>query len=136
MEPIDPIKIAMAFVNAINSHDVERIISLMSDDHTFTDSVGASWQGKDTMRSAWTGYLNWFPNYEITIEESFCCDDTVALLGKTSGTYAVNGELLAENHWSGPAAWKAVVRDDKISHWQVYADNQPVSQILSRYQTS
>jgi hypothetical protein len=53
------------------------------------------------------------------------------MLGKAAGTYAVDGQLPLENHWELPAAWKAVVRDGQVSHWQVYADNQPVRDIMS-----
>jgi hypothetical protein len=31
---------------------------------------------------------------------------------------------MKENHWSAPAAWRAVVRDRLIAEWQVYAGNQ------------
>ena len=32
--------------------------------------------------------------------------------------------------WEIPAAWKAVVRDGLVAHWQVFADNQPVRKLM------
>src|SRR6266567_9302353 len=119
----DSISTVLAFVAAINAHDVEALVALMTDDHIFIDAFGESWQGRDTMRRAWKGYLAWFPDYKITVEETFVNHDTVVMLGKAAGTFAVDGQLPAENHWELPAAWKAVVRDGQVSHWQVYADN-------------
>ena len=125
------INIVAAFVEAINAHDVAALADLMSDDHTFIDAFGETWQGRDNMRRAWKGYFAWFPDYTITIEETFSNDTTIVMLGKAAGTYAVEGQLPPENRWELPAAWKAVVMNGQIAHWQVYADNQPVRDIMS-----
>jgi ketosteroid isomerase-like protein len=127
----DPTGTVMAFVSAINAHDLEALVNLMSEDHVFIDAFGESWQGRSTMRRAWKGYLDWFPDYTIVVEETFVNGNTVMLLGKASGTYAVDGDLPPENHWELPAAWKGVVKDGQVSQWQVYADNQPVRDIMS-----
>ncbi|WP_313577505.1 nuclear transport factor 2 family protein [Lacrimispora sp.] len=34
---------ALAFVDAINSHDADKITTLMTDDHTFIDAWHISW---------------------------------------------------------------------------------------------
>jgi hypothetical protein len=41
------------FAAAINSHDLEKIAALMSDDHTFIDAHGNEMAGKDTMKEGW-----------------------------------------------------------------------------------
>jgi uncharacterized protein (TIGR02246 family) len=128
---MDPIAIVHKFVAAINAHDLDALAALMSDDHTFVDAFGESWQGRSTMRRAWKGYLEWFPDYTIIVDETLVSGDTVAMFGKATGTYAVEGNLPPENHWELPAAWKGVVKDGQVSHWQVYADNQPVRDIMN-----
>jgi len=40
------------------------------------------------------------------------------------------GNLLAEAHWEIPAAWKAVVHNERVSEWRVYADNEPVWKVM------
>jgi hypothetical protein len=42
--------------------------------------------------------------------------------------------LRPENHWEIPAAWKAVIADEKIKLWQVFADNTPVEKIAREVQ--
>ncbi len=126
-----PVETINNFVAAINAHDMEALVSLMSEDHVFIDAFGESWESRPTMRRAWKGYLEWFPDYNIFVAETFVSGNVVVMLGTASGTYAVDGDLPPENHWELPAAWKGVVRDGQVSHWQVYADNQPVRDIMS-----
>jgi hypothetical protein len=50
------------------------------------------------------------------------------LSGLASATHSGSGA-----QWHIPAAWKATVAGTStIAHWQVYADNKPVYEILSR----
>jgi hypothetical protein len=51
-------ELALQSVNAINSGDIDRISSLMADDHLFIDSGGRQLHGRDTMREAWSA--GWF----------------------------------------------------------------------------
>jgi len=71
-----------------------------------------------------------FPDYRVSHTEIFSQGAIVAAFGSAEGTYAVNGKLSKENHWSVPAAWKAVVRDGLVAEWQVYADNQAARKIM------
>jgi len=124
--------IANKFVEAINQHDVEAICQLMTEDHTFIDSGGDVYSGIERMRQGWIDYYKMFPDYTIEIDEVFVSGDKVVLLGKASGTYTSDGALKPENHWELPAAWKAVVSDEKIKLWQVFADNTSVFEIMRR----
>jgi hypothetical protein len=56
----------------------------------------------------------------------------VLLTGSARGTYSVGGNLPTQNHWEVPAAWKAVVRNDQIAEWHIFADNQPVRKIMGQ----
>ncbi len=118
------------FIEAINQHDVEAICQLMTEDHTFIDSGGDVYTGIEKMRQAWSDYFKMFPDYKIDAPEFVVSGDNIILLGRASGTYSVDGTMKAENHWEIPAAWKAVVADDKVKHWQVFADNAPVMEIM------
>ena len=42
----DPKSIAVAFNDSINSHDLDGLSALMTDDHTFTDTEGEVVAGK------------------------------------------------------------------------------------------
>jgi hypothetical protein len=46
--------VALEFVDAIDAHDVARIVALCSPDHEFVDAHGTR-IGDATVRAAWTG---------------------------------------------------------------------------------
>jgi uncharacterized protein (TIGR02246 family) len=120
------------FADAINQHDVEKVFSLMTDDHVFTDAHGNSIEGKDKMKAGWAGYFQWFPDYKIDITDVFEDGDTVAAFGFAEGTFKGIKTSSNRNHWHLPAAWKAVVTDGKIKRWQVYADTKIPSDIVGK----
>ena len=105
------------FAAAINSHDLEKIAALMSDDYTFIDAHGNEMAGKETMKEGWASYFGLFPDYYIEIEQMLSKGDLAVACG-----YA--GAGTAEKAWKIPAAWRAIVRDEKIELWQVYADTK------------
>jgi ketosteroid isomerase-like protein len=127
-------EIANKFIEAINQHDVDAVFDLMSEDHTFVDSGGDVYKGNEQMRQGWADYFRMFPDYKIEAPEFVVSSDTIVLLGKASGTYTTDGKLRPENRWEIPAAWKAVIVDEKIKLWQVFADNTPVMEIIKKEQ--
>lgn len=124
------IEVVDAFLAAINSADLDRLCALLSVDHQFFDGLGNRIQGREAMRKAWRGYFEWFPDYRVSVEETFSRGDSVALFGRAEGTYSAGGQPRKKNHWVVPAAWKAIVRDGLIAEWRVYADNQPARALL------
>lgn len=105
------------FVVAVNSHDLEKIAGLMSDDHTFIDAHGNEMTGKERMKAGWRSYFQLFPDYYIEIKEIVSKGDLAMAYG-----YASAGT--GEKAWKIPAAWRAIVRKGKIELWQVYADTK------------
>jgi hypothetical protein len=125
-------KVVFDFVRAINYADIESLTNLMTDDHVFFDSQENKMQGKENLRQAWIAYFELFPDYKIEIAEIIEKDPLVCILGYASGTYKnINNENLS-NHWRIPAAWKAILEGNQIKHWQVYADNTIVLDIINR----
>ncbi|HUI63201.1 MAG TPA: nuclear transport factor 2 family protein [Bacteroidota bacterium] len=127
---LTPTEIALAFIQAINRHEIGAITSLMTPDHVFVDSLGVTMSGREKMREAWIAYLYMIPDYTLAVADVFSAGDRVVLTGKASGTVAVKRELPPENHWEIPVAVQAQVREGLIARWQVFADNEPVRQIL------
>jgi ketosteroid isomerase-like protein len=127
----DVVRVALRFVNEINRHDVGALLGLVSPDHTFVDGLGHELRGVDRLREAWTSYFRTIPDYRIVIEDHLQFGPVVGLFGSASGTCAAGNELSSARRWKIPAAWKAVVRDNHVERWQVYADNEPVRKILA-----
>ena len=113
------------FLAAINRHNVPTLTSLMTPDHTFIDSLGNRVVGAAPMEAGWHGYFAMCPDYWIRIAHAMSQDGTVLATGEAGGT--INGA-----EWKTPAAWKAVIREDKVAEWQVFADNKPVYEILAK----
>ncbi len=74
------------------------------------------------MVSSWEQYFRMFPDYEIRIESILAYKAIVAVFGSASGTYNGKRGLVPQNRIEMPAAWKAIVTEGKVRHWQVYAD--------------
>jgi ketosteroid isomerase-like protein len=124
--------VALAFVDAINHRRVEEIADLMTEDHVFIDSLGTKIVGKQRMKAGWEGYFRMVPDYSIVIEETFVNGTVVIMLGTAQGTYSTDGALRPENKWSTPAAWHALIRGSLVAEWRIYADNEPIRQIMAR----
>lgn len=50
-----PLEVAEAFVAAINSGEVNRLVRLMTPDHMFVDADGSEHVGRDRMSQGWRG---------------------------------------------------------------------------------
>ncbi|MFC1728882.1 nuclear transport factor 2 family protein [candidate division KSB1 bacterium] len=121
------------FIERINDCDIAGISELTTDDVLFVDSLRGSVRGKKEMQQAWEKYFSMFPDYEISITHLRQKRDTVSILGNARGTYAVKGKLYKKNSWNIRAAWKAVIRGNRIAEWRVYADVGPIREIMAHY---
>jgi ketosteroid isomerase-like protein len=124
-----PQEVTRQFVTAINAHDVEGLTSLMTSDHRFIDSLGTVVEGREAMREGWTFYFSMVPDYRLDISRSFVAENGKAeamLVGVASGSYWSNEIKRPDSSWSMPVAVRAVIRDDQVAEWQVYADNEPI----------
>ncbi len=120
-----PVETVLAFLDAINQHDEPELSELRTEHYVFTDSLGNSVRGREKMRASWRGYFAVCPDYRVSHEDIFHHGDTVAAFGSAGGP-------IDKIEWQIPAAWRAVVRDGLIQEFRVYADNEPVYDILAR----
>jgi len=118
----------LAFIDRINAHDVEGLGALMSDDHTFIDAHGNQVNGRDKMIQGWRAYFEWFPDYYIEVTDVFEDGEKVAMFGFAGGSF----QGKPTESWRLPAAWKASVKDDRVTLWQVFADTKIPFEIIER----
>jgi len=128
-------EIALAFVKAINDHDVDKIYDLMPEDHVFIDGSGEIHSGKTNMREGWQNYYQMFPDYSVEITDVVEGNSVIGLFGYASGTYKINGDKTNSNFWKTTAAWKAILENKKIKLWQVYCDYTRLMEIIKKEQT-
>jgi ketosteroid isomerase-like protein len=124
--------IAIRFVKAINDHEVDEIINLMSEGHIFIDASGNKSVGKEGMKEGWEGYYELFPDYQIEISDITENVSAIGLFGYISATYKNLTNKLNSNFWRTPASWKAIVENNKIKHWQVYCDYSSLFRIIEK----
>jgi ketosteroid isomerase-like protein len=128
------IDIVNNYVRAINSGSIDKICDMETEDYVFIDAHDNRVVGIENMRKAWSKYFEMFPDYNIEINETIVKDSMVCLFGYASGTYKNLKNEKNSNFWRIPAAWTAIVKKNKISQWQVYADNIIVMEIINRNQ--
>jgi len=112
----------MAFIKAINRHDLRGISRLTGDGYTFVDSRGAANTGRRNALAGWRHYFRMFPDYEIRVDHVAEGAGFAALFGSARGTYNGRRGLVPGNRIRMPAAWRAVAKDGRIELWQVFAD--------------
>ena len=128
----DTARVAQSFIAAINRHSVGDISELMSENHTFIDSQGHTVVGREAMITGWTAYFGMFPDFEIIIEQILTDGNIVAIFGRAAGTFNGKRGVLPQNRIAMPCAWKAVIADDKVKLWEVYADWTEGMKIVER----
>ena len=124
--------IVLSYIDAINKADIDGLLNLMTDDHILIDSQNNKMTGKDNLRQAWIGYFDLFPDYKIEVNEILEKDSLICILGYASGTYKNLKNDDNSNFWKIPLALAAIIKDNYISQWQIYADNLVVIDIINK----
>ena len=130
------INTVQSFNNAINEGNVELLSSLMTEDHTFVDASGVAHSGVKEMTDGWADFFQTFPDYKNSFENILQDGNLVVAVGTAYGTYNGNRGLVPANKIQWSAAWKAIVENDKIKLWQVYADWTEGMKIIEEDQKS
>jgi hypothetical protein len=127
---MNPKNATLAFVDAINRGEPDRLADLMTPGHVFIDSLGEEHVGRDSMVAGWRRYLEMVPDYHIEVRQILEDETAVVLLGVARGTWSADGALDPADRWETPAAWRAVVEGDRLATWQVFADNEPIRAVM------
>jgi ketosteroid isomerase-like protein len=109
----DPKLTALMFNECINARDLEGLVALMSDDHTFVDRNDDRHAGKDRMRRGWKDFFDEFPDYRNTFDRIQSRGDLVVVLGYAE--WVAGGE---RDH----VLWTARIQDDLVAEWRVISD--------------
>jgi hypothetical protein len=63
-----PYALTAKFNEYVNSADFEGLVSLMTDDHAFIDSLGSVVSGKSAVLASWASFFRAFPDYRNEFE--------------------------------------------------------------------
>jgi ketosteroid isomerase-like protein len=117
--PLPPVAAVVSFVDAINHGDVDRLGSLMTDDHRLVVLDEAPLTGRAENVEAWRGYASSYPEYVIYPDRFVERDGHVALLGRTTGSHL---GLPDEQEREVSVIWVAEVVDGTLAAWRIVED--------------
>ena len=121
----------LAFIDAINAHDVDAIVDLLSADYEFVNSSGDRYpQSRQFFRDEWSSQFAKHPDFRIRIGKVIADEGGVALFGYSEGTYAPDGDLRPENKWSVPAAFMVTAHDGKVTYFESFSDASMVYDLI------
>ncbi len=114
MDSFDVMMVALRFNEKINQRDLDDLVTLMTVDHVFIDSLGELTEGRDVMKDGWRQFFASYPDYRnVFTRGQVVKEDFVVMLGYSTCSY---------KPLSGPALWSAKIREGRISEWRVYKD--------------
>jgi len=117
--PLPAVAAVIAFIDAINRGDVERLVALMSPDHLLQVLEEPPLIGREANRDAWVGYVTAFPDYVIYPDRIVQRGDDVLVLGSTTGSHL---GLPDQEERQLKVIWRATVHDGLLALWQVIDD--------------
>jgi ketosteroid isomerase-like protein len=108
--------IALEFNNCINNRNLEGLVDLMTDDHTFIDNANDSVMGKSNNKENWKKFFDLFPDYQNVFESVSSKASTIIMQG-----YSVCSDSRLNNV---RAIWIAKIVGDKVKEWRIYHDTE------------
>jgi len=117
----NPVDVALRFVECINRGDLNSLVALMPEDHTFVDLAGDVEKGRQTMKSGWKQYFTACPEYMIHISDIYLVENEVILVGRTTGSHV---GLPRQEEIRDPIIWVAKVEAGLVKEWRLYLDSE------------
>ncbi len=109
----------VSFIDGINRGDVAHLASLMTDDHRLQVFDESPLVGKEANIEGWRSYTSSFPTYVIYPHHLVVRNSEVVVLGHTTGSHL---GLPDEQESALTLLWRAIVREGRLSVWQLIAD--------------
>ena len=109
MDSFDVMMVALRFNEKINQRDLDGLVELMTDDHTFIDNSGDRYKN---MKEGWREFFENYPDYRNIFTSVTVTHDVAVMVG-----YSTCSD---ERLLNGPSMWTAKVRGGRVSEWRVY----------------
>ena len=121
MDAFDTMMVALKFNERINQRDLEGLVALMTDDHTFIDISCKVHEGKAVMTEGWREFFTSYPDYRNIFTRVQVDADVVIMIGYSTCSY---------DQLDGPALWTAKIHNGLVAEWRVYEDTPEKRQTL------
>lgn len=114
MNTLDPKLTALLFNECINKNDIEGLVELMTDNHSLITYGNKDTEDKESTRKAWADFFKKYPDYINHFKKIESRDNFVIISGESTCSN--------EKSLNSSALWSAIIKNDKVSEWQVYED--------------
>ena len=104
MDSFDVMMAALKFNEQINQRDLDGLTELMTDDHTFTDNSGDTY---NNMKDGWREFFENHHDYRNIFTSVTVKDDVAVMIGYSTCSN--------EPRLNGPSIWTAKVHDERVS---------------------
>ncbi len=108
MDSFDIMMVALKFNEKINQRDLDGLVKLMTDDHTFIDNSGDIY--KD-MKEGWREFFENHPDYRNIFTSVTVKNNVVVMVGYSTCSN--------ERRLNGPSIWTAKVCEGLVCEWRV-----------------
>jgi steroid delta-isomerase-like uncharacterized protein len=128
----DAASIHLAYLEAVNRHDLARIGELFHPDYTYLGADGVEHQGPDAGVAQVEGFVTAFPDLRIELSHHHACGEASVLEGTVRGTHTADlGPILATGKTIELGLCDVVeVRDGKVCREREYFDQMTMMQQL------
>jgi ketosteroid isomerase-like protein len=109
----DSVSTVIRFIECINAGDSRKLVTLQTEGFTLIDMEGEKSVGRD----GWESYFSDYPDYRIHVEKFLLSGDSVAVVGKTTGSHVDSRVEVLET-----VLWVAEVREGLVAYWRIYSD--------------
>lgn len=117
--PLPPVAVVVGFLDAINRGDIDRLCTLMRDEHRLQVLDAAPVAGREANREAWIGYATAFPEYVVYPSLIVDRGAEVIVLGTTTGSHL---GLPDDEERKLGVIWRALVDEGALSLWEILDD--------------
>jgi ketosteroid isomerase-like protein len=108
MDAFDVMIVALRFNEKINQRDLDGLVKLMADDHTFIDNSGDI---DKNMKEGWRQFFKNYPDYRNIFTSVTVTGNVVVMVGYSTCSN--------EPRLNGPSMWTAKVHGERVSEWRV-----------------
>lgn len=131
-----PLTLALALIDAIDSHELERVPDLYADDAQIEDPGGARFTGGEQLKKHLQGLIEAFPDIHHEVLSTIETDTAAAVQGRITGTHAgplaLPGRTIAPTERPIDLRFAFHVRTDngRITRDDLYLDRADMMQQL------
>ena len=111
--------VTLAYVEALNRHDMNALSDIITFDHKFVDLDGEVRRNRTSVMSGWEAFFRMSPTYGVHIWDILSADDSVLLTGRATSK---DNSMTRSEEFDRKLLFRSKVRGGKVAEWVVMKD--------------